>query len=183
MTDPISMPDQPRKPLTLKTRTTGEDKQPTVPSPRKRSGKRIIRRDQLPAQSLATTKAPPPGKPAKKKKPKKAVAAKQVVTPPSDLRMAALDQQLHEAFTVWNDYQPLALGIEKSIFRFIAEHHISASKRVVQQLLQRHTTTRSYRANILQQAQRYNLDGSPAGQINQIEKDHAQRQIDVAHSV
>ena len=96
--------------------------------------------------------------------------------------MEALDKQLCAAFSIWHDHQPLALGIEKSLFCFIAAHHISASKRVVQKLLKRHTSTQTYQKNILRHARRYELDGSPAGEISQLDKDHAQRQTDVAHS-
>lgn len=176
------MTDQSRKPLSLKKPNHDTDGEAQVPLPRKRSGKRIIRREQLPQQSLANTK-PPPAKPAKKRQQaKQSVDAKKPTVSPSDLRIAALDQQLQSAFAVWRDDQPLALKIEKRIFRFISENHISASKRVVQKLLKRHTSTRSYRDNILQQAQRYELDGTPAGEISQLDKDHAQRQAGVAHS-
>lgn len=179
------MTEQPdRKTLSLK-KTVPLDSQAVDSTPlAKRSKKRIIRRGELAQSALGRTKLTSAPQKAVNKKVKsvKVLSRQPAKTPPSDLRMVALDQQLHDAFTVWHDYQPLALGIDKSIFRFIAEQHISASKRVVQKLLQRHTSTRSYRGNILRQAQRYDLDGSPAGQISQIEKDHAQRQIDVAHS-
>ncbi len=179
----MTMAEQPDKQtLSLKKEKLENTQPPGVALPRKRSGKRVIRREQLPAQSLAKTKAPTLAKPAKKKKPQKAPLTKTPTTPPSELRMDALDKQLCGAFSIWRDHQPLALGIEKSIFRFIAAQHISASKRVVQKLLKRHTSTRSYRDNILQQAQRYELDGSPAGEVSQIDKDHAQRQTGVAHS-
>lgn len=178
------MTNQTRKTLSLKQPASNPAESSDAETPaRKRTGKRIIRREQLPQQSLATTKKPLP-KAAKRQKTKKsATATKKQGATPSDLRLVALDKQLSEVFSIWSEHQPLALGIEKSIFRFIAEHHISASKRVVQKLLKRHTAARSYRANVLQQAQRYELDGTPAGMISQLEKDHAQRQMDVVHSV
>ena len=177
------MAEQPdKKTLSLKKTVPDNAQLPEAPSLRKRSGKRIIRRDQLPAQSLANTKAPPPAKPAQKKKSQKAPPTKTPKTPPSELRMDALDKQLCTAFSIWRDHQPLALGIEKSLFRFIAAQHLSASKRVVQKLLQRHTSNQSYRDNIQQQTRRYELDGTPAGEISQLDKAHAQRQADVAHS-
>lgn len=182
----IAMTEQSNKPtLSLKKQVSDKPESGQAPAttlPRKRSVKRVIRREELAQTALGRTKVAPT-KPIRKK-PKKTVtsAARKRQTSPSDLRLMALDQQLCDTSNIWRDNQPLALGIEKSLFRFIAEHHISASKRVVQKLLQRHTTTRSYRDNILQSAQRYDLDGSPVGQISQIEKDHAQRQIDVVHS-
>ena len=172
---PVAMAEQPdKKTLSLNKTVPDNAQQPEVPLPRRRSGKRIIRREQLPVQSLANTKAPP-AKPAKKKKSQKAPPTKTPTTPPSELRMEALDKQLCATFSIWRDHQPLALGIEKSLFRFIAVQHLSASKRVVQKLLKRHTSTQSYRENIQQQALRYELDGSPAGVISQLDKDHAQR--------
>ena len=174
-------PDK-KKTLSLKKAPLDNAQPPEVSLPHRRSGKRIIRREQLPAQSLANTKAPPPAKPAKKKKSQKATPTKTPTTSPSELRMDALDKQLSAAFSIWRDHQPLALGIEKSLFRFIAVQHLSASKRVVQKLLKRHTSTQTYRDNIQQQALRYELDGTPAGVISQLDKAHAQRQTDVAHS-
>ena len=175
------MAEQPsKKTLSLKKTATDNTQQSDAPSLRKRSGKRIIRREQLPAQSLANTKAPTPT-PAVKKKPQKAPPTKTPTTSPSELRIDALDKQLSAAFSIWRDYQPLALGIEKSLFRFIAAQHLSASKRVVQKLLKRHTAAQAYRENIQQQAMRYELDGSPAGEISQLDKAYAQRQADVAY--
>ena len=179
---PVAMAEQPdKKTLSLNKTVPDNAQQPEVPLPRRRSGKRIIRREQLPVQSLANTKAPP-AKPAKKKKSQKAPPTKTPTTPPSELRMEALNKQLCATFSIWRDHQPLALGIEKGLFRFIAAQHISASKRVVQKLLKRHTSSQAYRDNIQQQALRYELDGTPAGEISQLDKAHEQRQTDVAHS-
>lgn len=178
------MTEPPRKTLSLKKTAPAAGEDNEIPLPRKRFGKRLIRREQLPGQSLANTK-PPPRKPSagKAQKSKKlATHPKQPVISPSDLRVAALDKQLFEAFAVWRDHQPLSLGIEKSIYRFIAQHQISASKRVVQTLLRRHTSSQPYRENIRQQTQRYTLGGSPIGVVSQSEKDYVQRQADVVHS-
>lgn len=48
-------------------------------------------------------------------------------------------QRFQEANAIWCNRPPLALGIEKQLFRYIAEHHLSASKQVVQRLLHIHT--------------------------------------------
>ena len=173
-----------RKPLSLK-KATSETEDPPIPDveiPRKRGGKRVIRREQLSQNALGRTKAA--AKPVKQKpKQAKSPVNKTPEIAPGELRLAALDKQLANTFTIWRDHQPLALGIEKSLFRFIAEHHISASKRVVQKLLKRHTSAQPYLDNILQQTRRYELDGTPAGEISQLDKDYAQRLSDVAHSV
>lgn len=177
------MTEPPRKTLSLKKSVPTNESDHDASMPLKRSGKRLIRRDQLPRQTLANTKPPHNSATDKARKPKKVVTrARQAVTSPSDLRVAALDKQLNAAFVIWRDDQPLAVGTDKNIFRFVADHQISASKRVVQKLLRRHTGTRSYLENICQQAQRYTLDGTPASVISQSEKDYAQRQLGVVHS-
>ena len=173
-----------RKPLSLKKATpeTEDLPKPDVALPRKRSGKRVIRREQLAHHALGRTKAVVT--PAKKKpKQAKSPVNKKPEIAPGELRLAALDKQLANTFASWRDYQPLALGIEKSLFRFIAEHHISASKRVVQKLLKRHTSAQPYLDNVLQETRRYELDGTPSGELSKLDKDYAQRQSDVAHSV
>lgn len=177
------MTELPRKTLSLKKSVPASETDPATPVRLKRSGKRLIRRDQLPLQALANTKPPRHSVGGKAQKPKKlATRTERAVTSPGDLRVAALDKQLNTTFAVWRDDQPLALGTDKHIFRFIADHQLSASKRVVQKLLRRHTRTRSYLNNICQQGQRYMLDGTPAGVISPAEKDYAQRQSCVAHS-
>lgn len=166
--------DKPRQTLTItrKPASTGTDTTTTGGAVR-RSGKRIITRAELPnVQRLgqgATKK--PPRKPANRKprqppKPKK--------TPPSDLRARELSDSLN-AFPVWRNRQPLALGIEKQIFQHIAELHLSASKRVVQKALHHHTHNREYLQAVGRGGSRLNLDGTEAGAITPAEQEHAGR--------
>ncbi|MDQ5770478.1 ProQ/FINO family protein [Thiothrix subterranea] len=141
----------------------------------KRTGKRIIKRDQLPAATLTR-----PGK-FEKPKPKPAKATrkprqppKPPKTPPSDLRARELSDSLNN-FTVWRECLPLALGIEKQIFRHIADLHLSASKRVVSKALHYHTHKLTYLLAVGRGGMRFNLDGTDAGAITQGERDHAGR--------
>ena len=157
--------DQPRKPLSLKPKAS------TSTPTQKRSRKRIIRRDELPAAKL--TKAKPPPKPKPKKKLKPAASQKPTISP-SDIRLDNLNASLN-AFEVWRDYQPLTLGIEKALFQHIAKHSLSASKRVVQRLLRQHTRDKRYLQGITTGAARYHLDGTPSGPITRIEQDQARR--------
>lgn len=159
--------DKPRKTLSLKPSTGSSS--PTKPGVRKRAGKRLIRVERPARKSPKKTVTA-----ANKRK----VRQPSGVPSPSSKRADVLDQQLMAAFEVWRTHQPLALGIEKSVFRFIAEHHISASKRVVQILLHRHTTHSQYLANIIEQSVRYHLDGSSAEVISHAEKVHAQQRQD-----
>lgn len=159
--------DKPRKTLSLK--ASVETDSHGKPSVRKRAGKRLIRVERpvrKPQKKTSVT--------ASKRKGHSPAADPS----PSSKRVALLDQQLAAAFEVWQTHQPLARGIEKSVFRFIAEHHISASKRVVQILLHRHTTDSQYLANIIAQSVRYQLDGSSAEMISHAEKVHAQQSCD-----
>lgn len=160
--------DQPRKTLSLKKSGNSPDDS-SKPTARKVAGKRIIRRE--PTETGKTSKP----KPQKCKR--KITAPRKPVTPPSLIRVNDLDQHLAAAFEVWKHHQPLAIGIEKGLFRFIADHHISASKRVVQKLLHRHTSDRQYLHNLIQQPLRFHLDGSPDGEIIPAEKEHATRKL------
>ncbi|MBO0611423.1 ProQ/FINO family protein [Thiothrix fructosivorans] len=165
------MTDKPRKTLSLTRKT---DKPEGTPSSviKTVAGKRIIRRE------ASATPSPPRNKPVKGKAPRKKPAApKKVVTPPSTIREQELDQQLNGHFGAWRDHLPLAVGIEKAIFRYISENHVSASKRVVQQLLLHHTSTIQYLNNIMQQPMRYNLDGSPSGEIIPAEREYASQKL------
>ena len=164
---PDTMTDKPRKTLSLGRKTDQSDG--TSPSSIKTIAvKRVIRRE------ASTTPSPPRNKPAKGKTPRKKPAApKKVVIPPSTIRAQELDQQLQGHFRAWRDHLPLAVGIEKAIFRYISTNHISASKRVVQQLLHRHTSTMQYLHNLMQQPLRYHLNGSPAGEVIPTERESA----------
>jgi sRNA-binding protein len=122
---------------------------------RTRSRKRIIRRDDLPAAKLSTTKPPP--KP--KKKPAPAPAPKKPAVSPSDIRLDNLNASLN-AFEVWREYRPLVIGVEKEVFRHIARHSLSASKRVVQRLLRQHVQDERYQRNLLSGGGRYHMDGT-----------------------
>lgn len=164
------MNDQPRKTLSIKSKAepqaaTLETKMLT------RGNKRIIKREQVQANALAKPKAKtPPKKPTKSRK----TAPKKPLVAPSDIRLDNLNAVLN-AFVVWREQQPLALGIERQIFQLMADQHLSASKRVVQKLLYKHTHQRSYLLKIGQGGQRFNLDGTEDGAILPTEREHAGR--------
>ena len=161
------MTDKPRKTLSLGRKTEKAEETPSS-GIKTVAGKRVIRRE------ASATSPSPRSKPIKGKVPrKKPSTQKKVVIPPSTIRMQELDQQLNGHFETWRDYLPLALGIEKAVFRYISENHVSASKRVVQQLLNRHTSAMKYLHNIMQQPLRYHLDGSPAGEVILTERESA----------
>ncbi len=169
--------EKPRKTLTITRKPATADTGTTTPtnSAVRRSGKRVIRREEIPADKLTRPGKASPKKPATKSKAKRPrQPPKPKKTPPSDLRARELNDSLN-AFAVWRNRQPLALGIEKQVFQYIAEHHLSASKRVVQKLLHHHAHNRAYLQAVGQGGQRFNLDGTEAGAILPGEQEHAGR--------
>lgn len=171
------MTEQPRKTITIKPKTVPSTEQATGINQEtktvSRSNKRIVKREQVQAATLAKPKATAPTKkPTKPRKP----APKKPLIAPSAIRMDNLNAALN-AFVVWRELQPLALGIERQIFQRIVQQQLSASKRVVQQLLFKHTRQRDYLLKIAQgkSGQRYNLDGTSGGYISPEECEYAER--------
>ncbi len=153
------MTEKPHKALNLKLKanigTTEEN--PAQRLTRRR--KRIIRREELPASKLSNTKAPPKPKP-KPKKATKPTPPKKPGTSPSAIRLANLNAHLNNHSEAWREFKPLVIGVEKEVFRYIAAHHLSASKRVVQRLLRQHTQDDRYQQNLKAGGERYHLDGA-----------------------
>lgn len=157
------MTDTPRKTLSITRKPSSSGAPPTV----QRSGKRIIKREEL-------SNLQKPGKltkPAKKPKPRKPTKPA-----PSLERIDQLNAFLN-GFKIWRELKPLALGIDKQLFKLINDNQLSASKRVVQKLLHKHCSKRRYLRNVAAGGQRYNLDGTPAGDIIAAEQQHALRTI------
>ena len=171
------MTEKPRKTITIKPKAAPTTEQVTSHDEAAkaifRGNKRMIKREQVQPTALAKPKAKAPSK--KSAKPRKPAPKKPLVAP-SDVRMDNLNAALN-AFAVWRERKPLALGIEKQIFQLMADQHLSASKRVVQKLLYRHTRQRDYLLKISQGkgGQRYNLDGTSDGVILPEECEHAER--------
>jgi hypothetical protein len=164
------MTDTPKKTLSI-TRKPADNG--TVNSPAgtiQRTGKRIIRRDELPqVQRLPAAKPKPP----KAKKPPRKPAPKKQVTPPSELKARELNDRLN-GFDVWLTYQPLAVGIEKEIFRLVNDEHFpGASKKVVQKLLRMHTHHGLYLQAIQRGGARFTLQGSEEGDVTEYQQQFA----------
>ena len=104
---------------------------------------------------------PEPVKQAKQVQPPKKRKKKK---PPSTLRLNALDAELCKLSKVWRSHSPLALGIEKQVFKAIADGQLSASKRVVRALLRKHNLNKNYLVDVVEGASRFNLDGTVAGE-------------------
>ncbi|SKA88389.1 ProQ/FINO family protein [Thiothrix eikelboomii] len=162
------MNDQPRKTLSIKPKIEQASILNQETKTVLRGNKRIIKREQVQANALAKLKAKVPAK--KTSKPRKTAPKKPLVAP-SAIRMDNLNAALN-AFVVWREHQPLALGIERQIFQLIAQQNLSASKRVVQKLLYQHTHQRHYLLKVGQGGARFNLDGSAGGVVLPEESKH-----------
>lgn len=159
------MADNPSKTLTVKRNESkstlsneNEGKNPVgVLTPKKR----IVKLKQTTKHSLQVTSRIKP----KNKK------------PPSTLRVNALDLELGKNSKAWRSHSPLAIGIEKQLFQEIASRQLSASKRVVRLLLQKHCLNKNYLVDVLEGAKRLNLDGSPSGVCSIEDEEYARSML------
>lgn len=150
------------------------DETPIVKKPI--AAKRIITRAELVAKKVTSAVAPSGKRPVKSKQDRRKLPPKRnpkkPLVKPSDIRTDSLDAALNN-FSVWREYVPLAIGIEKQVFQLIARLELSSSKRVVMRLLARHTHDKHYLQRLFAGGGRYNLDGTKAGEILPMEQKHA----------
>lgn len=167
------MSDTPKKTLSLK-RTPVNPESSTPSTTVQRTGKRIIRREELSnVQKPGTIKQKPASSKGKPKKPPRKPQPKKPIIAPSDLKAKELNDRLN-GFNVWLNYQPLALGIEKQIFKLVNDEHFpGASKKVVQKVLRKHTLHGRYLAALVQNNERYQLDGVISGAVIEPERQWA----------
>ena len=167
------MTETPKKTLTL-TKKPSSTPSNTV----NRTGKRIIRREDLnPAPAKpATNKGKPNSKPTNKKKPARKPTKKPTMAP-SDLKAKELNDRLN-GFNVWLNFQPLALGIDKDLFKLVNDEQFpGGSKKVVQKVLRMHTHHGRYLAALVQGGERYQLDGVINGAVSEPERQWATEKI------
>lgn len=167
------MSDTPKKTLSLKRNPESSDNSASSATVQ-RTGKRIIRREELSnVQKPGTIKQKPASNKSKPKKPPRKTQPKKPVIAPSDLKAKELNDRLN-GFNVWLNYQPLALGIEKQIFKLVNDEHFpGASKKVVQKVLRRHTMHGRYLKAIQEGGVRYALDGVGDGFVTEIQQQYA----------
>ncbi len=179
------MSDTPKKTLTI-TRKPNQKTLEAIQSPESstvtmpelramsRTGKRIIRREELlNVQKAGQGKPKPTGKAATKKKPPRKPAPRKPVISPSELKARELNDRLN-GFKVWRDFLPLAIGIDKDVFRLVNEEHFpGASKRVVRLTLAMHANHGRYLQAVTQGGARHHLDGSEEGDITPQQQQHA----------
>ncbi|PID34181.1 MAG: Fertility inhibition FinO [Thiotrichales bacterium] len=168
------MTDTPKKTLTLKRKTTGAGSKSGTVS---RSGKRIIRRDELPRARPAKAPKAPPKKPTKQKKKPARVSKPKMAVSPSDLKARELNDRLN-AFPAWLNYQPLAIGVDKEIFRLVNDECFpGASKKVVQKVLRMHTGHGRYLQALGKGGGRFSLDGTECGVVDSYQMELATKRL------
>ena len=152
-----------RKPATTTPTPTPTNNQATTVQ---RKGKKVvIKREANPYPAKPKNHSKPRPKPKPKPRPKKKAYK------PSDDKVKELNDRLN-AYPVWLNYQPLAIGVERELHQlFTAEHFPGASKRNVQRLLQKHTNHGRYLQALSVGGSRYHLNGEDSGDgINAYEK-------------
>ncbi len=176
------MSDTPKKTLSIKRSQPIADS--ATPATVQRTGKRIIRREELSnVQKPGTIKQKPAGNKGKPKKPPRKPQPKKPVIAPSDLKARELNDRLN-GFNVWLNFQPLALGIDKEVFRLVNhEQFPGGSKKVVQKVLRMHTHHGRYLAALVQGGERYQLDGVINGAVSELERQWAAEKIKARQSV
>lgn len=174
------MSDTPKKTLSLKRSQPSTDS--ATPAMIQRTGKRIIRREELSnVQKPGTIKQKPAGNKGKPKKPARKPTKKPTMAP-SDLKAKELNDRLN-GFNVWLNFQPLALGIDKEVFRLVNhEQFPGGSKKVVQKVLRMHTHHGRYLAALVQGGERYQLDGVINGAVSEPERQWAAEKIKARQS-
>jgi len=81
----------------------------------------------------------------------------------------ALLKDLQERFAVFRDHSPLAIGIDKQLFAALPE----LSRKSVRLAMRSHTMTTRYLKEMEKATQRLNLDGTPAGDVTDENRQHA----------
>lgn len=81
--------------------------------------------------------------------------------------------------TLWDPSRPLplAVGMHRQLFPIGEARQLSRSD--VRRFLQKWTSSRSYLAALAEpEARRFNLDGSPAGQVSPRDRERAERRLE-----
>jgi hypothetical protein len=124
-----------------------------IPAWKKKSARKIV------VQNIDKPRLKSKTNPVKKpKKPKKPAQPTIKKTPPSTLKANALDEWLQQRFVTWRTYQPLVIGVHKSVIQLVGREQLPYSKRVIQKVLAKHTRHENYQANLAQHRQRVPLD-------------------------
>lgn len=86
---------------------------------------------------------------------------------PIDARVLLKDLQTR--FDVFRNFSPLAIGIDKQVFAQLPE----VSKKSLRLAMRSHTISTRYLKEMEKGTQRLNLDGTPAGEVTDENRQHA----------
>lgn len=86
---------------------------------------------------------------------------------PNDIR--ALVKDLQARYDVFRNFSPLAIGIDKQLFAALP----ALSKKSVRLAMRSHTMATRYLKEMEKATQRLNLDGTPAGEVTDENRQHA----------
>lgn len=98
-------------------------------------------------------------------------AAETTTEKTTDIR--ALLKDLQTRFDVFRNFSPLAIGIDKQLFAALPE----LSKKSIRLAMRSHTISTRYLKEMEKGAQRLNLDGTPAGEVTDENRQHAAEQL------
>ncbi len=90
---------------------------------------------------------------------------------PTDPR--ALLKDLQTRFDVFGNFSPLAIGVDKQVFAQLPE----VSKKSLRLAMRSHTISTRYLKEMEKGTVRLNLDGTPAGEVTDENRQHAAEQL------
>lgn len=85
----------------------------------------------------------------------------------------ALLRDLQTRFDVFRNFRPLAIGIDKQVFAQLPE----ISKKALRLAMRSHTISTRYLKEMEKGTVRLNLDGTPAGEVTDENRQHAAEQL------
>ncbi len=94
-------------------------------------------------------------------------------TPEKTTDVRALLKDLQTRFDVFRNFSPLAIGIDKQLFAALPD----LSKKAVRLAMRSHTISTRYLKEMEKGSQRFNLDGTPAGEVTDENRQHAGEQL------
>ena len=91
-------------------------------------------------------------------------------TAPAEIRSPKeMLKALRTAFPVFAEFKPLAIGIDKQVFAQMPE----VSKKSLRLAMRSHTISTRYLKEMEKATTRFNLDGTPAGEVTDENRKHA----------
>ena len=94
-------------------------------------------------------------------------------TPDKPIDARALLKDLQTRFDVFRNFSPLAIGIDKQVFAQLPE----VSKKALRLAMRSHTISTRYLKEMEKGTVRLNLDGTPAGEVTDENRQHAAEQL------